>query len=284
MARIVGDLVPEDDYTHPLGPEPNFNESMYFNFFDRGRKVGGFVRLGNRANEGPRGDDDDALPAGRSRALQLRAPADLPQRRLRRRRHALRGPRADAAPAHALRGRAAGAARAARHGRSAPRLPREPAPEGRARSRARRGRPDVRRSRGPRGERARRLAAVRQGPLRAAHGREGRALRRRRDASRSRASACATTPGVRATGRRSTPTSGSPSTSAPDFGAMVSIIRRDPHERADRGRGGSRRLARSGAQGARRRPSTSRTTSTTAASRCSSRRRAARSSISRARS
>jgi hypothetical protein len=52
MARIVGDLVPEDDYTHPLGPEPHFNESMYFNFFDRTRRVGGFVRLGNRANEG----------------------------------------------------------------------------------------------------------------------------------------------------------------------------------------------------------------------------------------
>jgi len=52
MARIVGDLVPEDDYTHPLGPEPNFNESMYFNFFDRAQRVGGFVRLGNRANEG----------------------------------------------------------------------------------------------------------------------------------------------------------------------------------------------------------------------------------------
>jgi hypothetical protein len=52
MARIVGDLVPEDDYTHPLGPEPNFNESMYFNFFDRGKGVGGFLRLGNRANEG----------------------------------------------------------------------------------------------------------------------------------------------------------------------------------------------------------------------------------------
>jgi hypothetical protein len=52
MARIVGNLVPEDDYTHPLGPEPNFNESMYFNFFDRTRGVGGFVRLGNRANEG----------------------------------------------------------------------------------------------------------------------------------------------------------------------------------------------------------------------------------------
>ena len=52
MARIVGNLAPEDDYTHPLGPESNFNESMYFNFFDRERSIGGFVRLGNRANEG----------------------------------------------------------------------------------------------------------------------------------------------------------------------------------------------------------------------------------------
>jgi hypothetical protein len=52
MARIVGNLVPEDDYTHPLGPESNFNESMYFNFFDQQRQVGGFLRIGNRANEG----------------------------------------------------------------------------------------------------------------------------------------------------------------------------------------------------------------------------------------
>ncbi|MGH0030645.1 MAG: DUF7064 domain-containing protein [Myxococcota bacterium] len=52
MARILGNLVPEDDYTHPLGPESNFNESMYFNFFDRERQIGGFVRIGNRANEG----------------------------------------------------------------------------------------------------------------------------------------------------------------------------------------------------------------------------------------
>jgi len=52
MAQILGNLVPEDDYTHELGPEPNFNESMYFNFFDPRRRVGGFVRLGNRANEG----------------------------------------------------------------------------------------------------------------------------------------------------------------------------------------------------------------------------------------
>ncbi len=52
MAKIVGNLKPEDDYTHKLGPEPNFNESMYFNFFDRDKQMGGFVRLGNRANEG----------------------------------------------------------------------------------------------------------------------------------------------------------------------------------------------------------------------------------------
>jgi hypothetical protein len=52
MAKIIGNLVPEDDFTHALGPEPNFNESMYFNFFDPTRLIGGFVRLGNRANEG----------------------------------------------------------------------------------------------------------------------------------------------------------------------------------------------------------------------------------------
>lgn len=52
MAQILGNLVPEDDYTHELGPEPNFNESMYFNFFDPKKSMGGFVRLGNRANEG----------------------------------------------------------------------------------------------------------------------------------------------------------------------------------------------------------------------------------------
>ena len=51
MVAIVGNLKPEDDYTHALGPEPNFNESVYFNFFDRTQGRGGFVRIGNRANE-----------------------------------------------------------------------------------------------------------------------------------------------------------------------------------------------------------------------------------------
>lgn len=52
MVTIVGNVKPEDDYTHPLGPEENFNESVYFNFFDRDNNRGGFIRMGNRANEG----------------------------------------------------------------------------------------------------------------------------------------------------------------------------------------------------------------------------------------
>ena len=52
MVSIVGNVKPEDDYTHPLGPEDNFNESVYFNFFDRNQDRGGFIRIGNRANEG----------------------------------------------------------------------------------------------------------------------------------------------------------------------------------------------------------------------------------------
>ena len=52
MVSVIGNVVAADDYMHPLGPEQNFNESMYFNFFDRQRNVGGFVRMGNRPNEG----------------------------------------------------------------------------------------------------------------------------------------------------------------------------------------------------------------------------------------
>ena len=44
-------LGPEDEYMHP-GPEPTFNESMYFNVYDPAERVGGFVRIGNRPNEG----------------------------------------------------------------------------------------------------------------------------------------------------------------------------------------------------------------------------------------
>ena len=52
MAKVFGNIEPQDDYTHELGPEENFNESMYFNFFDQVSGYGGFMRCGNRANEG----------------------------------------------------------------------------------------------------------------------------------------------------------------------------------------------------------------------------------------
>jgi hypothetical protein len=45
-------LEPQDEYMHELGPEPNFNESMYFNIYDPKAQLGGWFRLGNRANEG----------------------------------------------------------------------------------------------------------------------------------------------------------------------------------------------------------------------------------------
>ena len=45
-------LEPIDEYMHELGPEPNFNESMYFNVYDPKAGVGGWFRCGNRANEG----------------------------------------------------------------------------------------------------------------------------------------------------------------------------------------------------------------------------------------
>jgi len=45
-------LEPADEYMHPLEEASNFNESMYFNVFDPHERMGGFFRLGNRANEG----------------------------------------------------------------------------------------------------------------------------------------------------------------------------------------------------------------------------------------
>jgi hypothetical protein len=41
-----------DEYMHELGPESNFNESMYINVFDPAQQMGAFFRTGNRANEG----------------------------------------------------------------------------------------------------------------------------------------------------------------------------------------------------------------------------------------
>lgn len=45
-------LTPQDDYLHPLEEASNFNESRYYNFFDSGTGLGGWMRMGNRPNEG----------------------------------------------------------------------------------------------------------------------------------------------------------------------------------------------------------------------------------------
>ncbi len=45
-------LLENDDLMHENTREPNFNESAYYNFYDRAQRTGGFVRLGNRPNEG----------------------------------------------------------------------------------------------------------------------------------------------------------------------------------------------------------------------------------------
>jgi hypothetical protein len=44
-------LEPQDEYTHEVTAEENFNESMYFNVVDPSTRLGGFFRLGNRPNE-----------------------------------------------------------------------------------------------------------------------------------------------------------------------------------------------------------------------------------------
>lgn len=70
-------LDPEDEFMHPLEEAENFNESMYFNFYDPSINLGGFVRLGNRPNE------DKAemttclfLPDGRAAFMFNRPPID----------------------------------------------------------------------------------------------------------------------------------------------------------------------------------------------------------------
>ncbi len=45
-------LLPEDDHMHAREEASNFNESAYYNFHDPGCGLGGWVRLGNRPNEG----------------------------------------------------------------------------------------------------------------------------------------------------------------------------------------------------------------------------------------
>ena len=207
-----------DEYMHALEEASNFNESMYFNVYDPRERVGGFFRLGNRANEGyAEMTTCIYLPDGRV-GVHVQPARDRRQRRVRRRRHALRG---DRRRSRSCASRYDGQGRAARRAARRWRIPRKAFTENpwvecavdltyrgvvtdvRRRARERRRHP----ARG-------RLRAVRRGPLRAAHrrsrARSGSATR----SGRSTGSACATTRGARATGRRRGTTAGSRPTSA----------------------------------------------------------------------
>jgi hypothetical protein len=45
-------LAPQDEFMHVPDQSKNYNESMYFNVFDPSSKVGCWLRIGNRPNEG----------------------------------------------------------------------------------------------------------------------------------------------------------------------------------------------------------------------------------------
>ncbi len=52
MSDIDFLLVAQDEFTHTPTPESNFNESVYSNGFDAKTGTGGWMRIGNRVNEG----------------------------------------------------------------------------------------------------------------------------------------------------------------------------------------------------------------------------------------
>ena len=188
---------------------------MYFNFFDRARKARRLRAAWQSRERRLRGDDAHALLAGRQRALPVQAPGDHEQRRDGRRRHALRGARADGEAAHDVR-RLGGLPREAgsRCRDPARGVPQQPASRSEARpgARGRRARVRQQRRRAARSSTPRRSSRRRTTSSTCACTARSRSRASRRD-RRSMASGCATTPGARATGRPSTPTAGSRSTS-----------------------------------------------------------------------
>ncbi len=50
--RPVRPLVPADDFNHPVEAHPFFNESRYVHLIDGAQRLGGWFRIGQRANQG----------------------------------------------------------------------------------------------------------------------------------------------------------------------------------------------------------------------------------------
>ena len=204
-------LDPDDDLLHPVEEASNFNESRYYNFADRG--IGGWVRMGNRPNEGYAEMTVCLyLPDGRVGFIYKRPQIEGHTA------HDAGGLRFDvvepfvehrvtydgkvlllAEPRDMADPRAAFA--------DNPRVPCTIDLTHRADRPAVGRRAGVGGGRGAPGDRPGEV--VRQGPHRAAHGRHRRRHGRRRARSSSpTASACATTRGVRGTGRASGGTGG----------------------------------------------------------------------------
>ena len=211
--------LPEDDYMHEPETASNFNESRYYNWFDHQAGTGGWVRMGNRVNEGyaeltvclylpdgsvgfmfkrPKIETNAEHNAGGLR-FEVLKPYEEHRITFDGKVCVLTNPREMAEPREAFDAEPPRAV----HDR--------PAPEERRPGAGRRARVG-----GGRAEaRPRSREDVRPRPHRAAHALDRHRHRRRPDASTSpTASACATTHGARATGRTSGGTAGSPSTSA----------------------------------------------------------------------
>ena len=118
---------PQDDYLHEVEAASNFNESRYYNLFDPGAGMGGWVRMGNRPNEGYAEMTVCLyLPDGRV-GVQLQATEDRRPRSPRRRRPPLRGREAVRGAPHHVRRQGLRARRAARDGRPEECVQRQPA-------------------------------------------------------------------------------------------------------------------------------------------------------------
>lgn len=77
-SRAVRPLRPEDDHNHPVESHPFFNESRYVHLIGAAGDIGGWLRIGNRANQGYAEMTICLyLPGGRAGFMHLRPPGRI---------------------------------------------------------------------------------------------------------------------------------------------------------------------------------------------------------------
>ena len=200
-------LEPRDEYPHEPDELSNFNESVYVNGFDPGAAVGWLAAPRQPRQRGLRRAVGLPVPARRTGRVSVRAAEDLPQRGVRGRRPALRGRRTVSEPADQLRRRAAAARRslaAARSGQAV--SDRAPRPRAASTGRSPRSRRPMGASRPPRrGWRGCSTATSSPAATSTSTSRSRARCASATSAGSSMRSVGATTPGARASGRRSGP-------------------------------------------------------------------------------